>query len=393
MRFDRMELAGSLGDLGTLLPIAVAMILVNGLDPTGLFLVVGLLYVLAGLYFGVPVAVQPMKVVGAYAVATAAGAGQVGASGLLLGAVLLVLGVTGLVDRAARYVPRAVVRGVQLSTGLLLLAKGVGFMAGTSGFQQARGAAEPFLTVHGVGPVPIHWLLGAAAALAALFFLNSRRFPAAILVVGGGLVLGLALGGWPQGLSPGLHLPRFFPGGWFTGADLTYALFAFVLPQLPMTMGNAVIANRDLSHEYFGEQGRRVTDRSLCVSMGLANLAAAVVGGMPVCHGAGGLAAHYRFGARTGGSNLIIGAAFILLALVLGPGVLGVVQLLPLSVLGVLLVFAAAQLGLTIIDLTDRPGLFVAVVMAGVALASNLAWGFGVGLVLAWLFRTGRASV
>ena len=66
-----MELAGSLGDLGTLLPIAIAMVLFNGLNPLGLFLSIGIFYIASGMYFGVTVPVQPMKVIGAYAIATA----------------------------------------------------------------------------------------------------------------------------------------------------------------------------------------------------------------------------------------------------------------------------------------------------------------------------------
>lgn len=393
--FNRMEWAGSVGDLGTLLPLAFAMIMINGLSPIGLFLTVGLMYILGGFYYRVPIAVQPMKVVSAYAIAQALSPGVVTASGMLLGGFLLFLGVTGLVDVVSRIVPKGVVRGVQMATGVLLLSKGAELVVGTSGFQAMRGGVEPFLSVQSLGPVPMSVIVGVLFAAIALFLLNSRKFPAGLVVVICGAVFGALFGAWREltGVHPGFYLPEFMPFGMPTGVDFSFALLALVLPQIPMTMGNAVIANRDLSHEYFGGESSRVTDRALCISMGVANGFAALVGGMPVCHGAGGLAAHYRFGARTHGSNLIIGGLFVALALILGPGSVNALHLLPMGVLGVLLFFAGAQLALTIQDVTNRSDLFVIVIMLGITLAANLAWAFGVGICLHHCLRLGKIRV
>jgi SulP family sulfate permease len=166
-----------------------------------------------------------------------------------------------------------------------------------------------------------------------------------------------------------------------------------VLPQIPMTLGNAVIANADLSGQYFGEGSKRVTYGALCISMSLANFLSSLVGGMPLCHGAGGLAAHYRFGARTAGSNLMIGVIFVLLAVFLGVHTLAVVHLIPISILGVLLLFAGSQLAMTITDMKERKDLFVALVMLGITLASNLAIGFGVGIAVAYALKSERLTV
>ena len=114
---------------------------------------------------------------------------------------------------------------------------------------------------------------------------------------------------------------------------------------------------------------------------------------MPLCHGAGGLAAHHRFGARTAGSNLLIGVFFILLVVFFGDRILAVLYLLPMSILGILLIFAGGQLALTVIDLKDRKGLFVAVMILGITLASNLAAGFLAGLVIAYLLKSERLSI
>ena len=143
-QFNRMELAGSLGDLGTLLPIAIAMVLFNGLDPLGLFLSIGIFYILSGAYFGITVPVQPMKVIGAYAIATAMSADQILASTLLMGLFLLVIGVTGAIDLIRKVTPKAVIRGVQLSTGALLMASGVKFILGNSSFQSLRQQGPVF---------------------------------------------------------------------------------------------------------------------------------------------------------------------------------------------------------------------------------------------------------
>jgi SulP family sulfate permease len=178
-----------------------------------------------------------------------------------------------------------------------------------------------------------------------------------------------------------------------TWVDLSFALLVLVLPQIPMTLGNAVIANADLSREYFGEDSKRVTYRTLCISQALANLLSFIVGGMPLCHGAGGLAAQYRFGARTAGANIMIGSIFLFLALFLGKHSLALIYLLPLSVLGVLLIFAGAQLALTIIDLRDKKDFFIVLVMLGMTLVTNLAVGFIVGFTLAYAFKSHKLSI
>jgi SulP family sulfate permease len=394
-KFNRLEFAGSLGDLGTLLPLAIGMIMINGLNPSGLFLAVGIFYILSGLYYGITVPVQPMKVIGAYAIAMGLSASQVAASGALIGLFLLIIGGTGAVTFIGKYTPKAVVRGVQLSTGILLVTQGVKFMVGTSKFQVLREAAEPYLSLQSLGPVPIGIVIGIVGGVLTLLLLDNKRFPAGLLIVLGGLFMGLILGtheGFDR-LRLGLYIPKILPFGVPSSIDFSFALLVLVLPQIPMTLGNAVIANADLSREYFEADSKRVTYRALCMSQGLANLLSFLVGGMPMCHGAGGLAAHYRFGARTAGSNMMIGGIFVILALFLGTHSLAVVYLLPMSVLGVLLIFAGSQLALTIIDLNERKDLFVALVILGITLATNLAVGFLVGIALAYALKSERLAV
>jgi SulP family sulfate permease len=160
-----------------------------------------------------------------------------------------------------------------------------------------------------------------------------------------------------------------------------------------MTLGNAVMANADLSLQYFPQDGHRVTYRALCISMALGNLMSFFVGGMPMCHGAGGLASRYRFGARTAGSNLIIGTVFIVLALFLGQHIMGIIYLLPMSALGILLIFAGAQLCLTLLDMKTRKELFIPILVVGITIASNLAAGFLAGIVVAHALKSEKLTV
>ncbi|HEX5800201.1 MAG TPA: putative sulfate/molybdate transporter, partial [Gaiellaceae bacterium] len=121
LRFDRWELAGAFADLGVLVPIAVALIVQNGLSPTAVLLPAGLLYVTAAALYGLPIPVQPLKAFGAIAIAKGLGVEEIAAGALLMGGIFLVLGATGLVDLAARAFPKPLVRGVQLTVGLLFL--------------------------------------------------------------------------------------------------------------------------------------------------------------------------------------------------------------------------------------------------------------------------------
>lgn len=394
-RFNRMEFSGSLGDLGTLLPLVVGMVMVNGMSVTGIFYTIGIFYILAGIYFGVPVPVQPMKAISAYAIATGATAAQVSGSAGLICILLFFIGITGTIDYIGNLIPKSVIRGIQLATGMLLMMQGIKLITGQSSIQLGAGATEPFLILQDIGGLPIGLLLGMAGSLLTMALLQSKKYPAALtlLCCGVGIGLFLAEPGTLKQLQPGIHVPSPLPFGLPGTADLTVALFVLVLPQLPMTIGNAIIANTNLSRDYFGEESKKVTYKTTTLSMAFANGLAFLLGGIPLCHGAGGLAAHFKFGARTGGSNIIIGTIFLLLALFFGPQALSLMHLLPISILGVLLIFAGLQLGLSILDMFNRKEMLVVLLIPCITLSSNLAWGFGIGLIVAHLLKSDKFSI
>ena len=383
--FNRIELAGSLGDLGTLLPIAIAMIVINGLNVTNVMVAVGLFYIAAGLYFRVPVPVQPMKVIGAYAIAIGLTPTQIIAASLWMGIVVLILGTTSLIHVIGKYTPKSTVRGVQLGVGIILMSKGLNFII----------KPDPNLAIQTIGAINTGIILGIAGMIITLLLLDNRKIPAAVLVVLGGIAVGLFIGNpvkWEE-MKIGFHLPRFFPYGLPSWSDIIWVLPVLVLPQIPMTIGNAILSNTDVMHEYFGEKAHRASYRSIANSQGIANIFSFALGGIPMCHGAGGMAAMYRFGARTAAANVMIGAIFVALAILLGQNALPILNLLPLSVLGVLLVFAGAQLALMVNDLTERKDLFVALIMLGITLTVNLAVSFLCGIVIAYALKSDRVRV
>ncbi|MFQ5814243.1 MAG: molybdate transporter family protein [Anaerolineae bacterium] len=378
LRFTLTELGGALGDVGTLVPLAVTLIVINKMNPAAVFLIVGLLYVGAGLYYGVPTPVQPLKAVSAIAISLGLAPGVISASGLLMGALLMFLSLTGLMDRIAKLFSKPVIRGIQLSVGLLLIKSGVGLIL------------KPQLVINGPNAmldivharVPLSLLAAVGAMVVLAYFLTSRRFPASLAVLAYGVGVSLFFD-LPIGLGniefsvalPQIYLP--------TARELSTAFILLVIPQVPLTLGNAVVATSDAARLYFDKRASKVTYKALSISMGLANTAAGLLGGMPVCHGSGGLTAHYRFGARTGGANLMIGAICLTLAVFFSKTILLILSLIPYPILGVLLAFVGIQHSLLIRDIGAKGDFLVVASIAVVSmLTSNLAIGFGLGLVI-----------
>ncbi len=389
-RFDRVEFAGSLGDLGTLIPLSVALVMVNGLSFTSVFLLVGLFYLATGLYFRLPIPVQPLKVVSAIAIAfpDKITLPVMSATGLLFGVFLILLACTGVIDQLARLFTRPIVRGIQLGLGFILIMKGIAFIRRQELFVAGTGETALF---HGF---PVNLLVGVSAVVLVLFLLSNRRFPAALVVVAAGIFIGIPFGSfngmdWRLGPTP---IEFFKPGI----DDFFKALFLLVIPQIPLTIGNAIIGTTDTARNLFGngKETERVSNRSFCLSMGMANIAAGLLGAMPMCHGAGGLAAHYRFGARTGGSNIMIGLLFIVIATVFGRTGVALLSSIPNAVLGTLLLFAGLELALLVRDVKERRDLFIAFLIAGIGLATtNMSIAFASGIVVSWLLKWGKIEI
>lgn len=372
-RLDRHEIAGSLGDLGTFLPLLVGMAAQNGLNFASALFFAGLFNIITGLAFSIPMAVQPMKAIAAVALTEGLTLPQILAAGATVSLFVLVLGVTGLIDRLNRLVPRSVVRGLQLALGLSLLMKGMQMVAGT-----------------GRWLAPDSYATGLAAALVVLMLFFSRRVPAALVLFVAGLVLAVSTHpGIAGSLEFGITLPAWTPPAW---EDFRSAFARAAVPQIPLTTLNSVIAVCALSGDLFPD--RAAAPRKVAASVGAMNLVGCWFGAMPMCHGAGGLAGQYRFGARTNGSILFLGGVKLLLAVLLGTPLMLLCQAFPASVLGVLLAFAGMELALVCRDQSGRTDSFSMLLTAAACLGlNNVALGFLLGLAMAWCLRLGLFRV
>ena len=301
-RFDRQELAGSLGDLGTLIPLTVAMILINGLSATTVFLMVGVFYIGTGLYFKLPIPVQPLKVVAAISIASPLLITEsvLMATGIIMGIILLLLAFSGIMDWLARIFTKPMIRGIQLGLGFILLTKGINFIIKSELFISTSD------TYQITNWLSANTLIGILAVLIVILFISNTKFPAALIIVTTGILIGIGFGSLRETEIVFGPVPVSTPS--LDYQDFLNAFILLVIPQIPLTIGNAILGTADACQTFFGEDknAKKVTAKSLSLSMGMINILIGFFGGIPLCHGAGGLAAHYRFGARTGGSNLMI---------------------------------------------------------------------------------------
>jgi MFS superfamily sulfate permease-like transporter len=321
------------------------------MDATSVLLPFGVALLVVGFVFRTPFPVQPMKAIGATALTQAAVSGGVTseavvAAGLVTGLIWLALALSGLAARLARLVPRAALLGVVMGLGFAFMLEGVRMMAG-------------------------QWLLS-AVLLAATLLMLSRRWPAMLVLLAAGAAIAL-LGDPSLAARLGdqqavLHWPAFAWLG-LSAADLWTGALLLALPQLPLTFGNALVAITAENNRLFPD--RPIDERRVALSTGLMNLLASAGGGVPMCHGAGGMAGHVRFGARTGGAAIMLGAALVVLALFFGEAVGLLFELVPAPVLGVVLFMAGVELALGSRDpeaeKTDR---FVVLATAGIAIWS-----------------------
>ena len=369
-RFDRMEWAGAFGDLGTLIPFVVAYLTMLKLDPFGVLFSFGLAMVVAGLVYRTPFPVQPMKAAGAVATTQAAqtltvSAGAVYAASLVTGVIWLALGLTGTAQRVTRMIGRPVVVGIILGLGLGFMLSGVRMMAD-------------------------NWWIGGIALAGTLLLLANKRVPAMFLLLVFGAACGVARdpGILDQlaGVTAQLRLPTFALAG-VSWNDLVIGMVFLALPQVPLTLGNAIIAITEENNQLFPD--RPVTEQRVAVSTGIMNLGSAALGGIPMCHGAGGMAGHVRFGARTGGAPMILGAVLLVLALFFSSSLVILLRIFPPAVLGVILFLTGAQLALGACDISkDKGERFATVITAALAIW-NVGIAFVAGSIVYLLARRG----
>lgn len=336
---------------------------VAGLAPTGVLFGFGAFMIASGLFYGLPLPVQPMKAVSAVVLTGGLRPGEVAAAGMMLGGVVLALGITGWIGRLARAIPQSVSAGLQLGLGLLMGVLGLKLILQTP------------------------WI--GAAALVLLFTLaRIPRCPAALVVLAAAAIAGWAGGGTlPDEVGPSAGVPHLVVPTW---GEVWRSLEVAVIPQLSLTLTNAVIVTASLARELFPNTGSVASERNLALSSGLANLLLSPFGAMPMCHGAGGLQAQYRFGARTGLAPIVLGVALLILAIGFADHAAALFAIVPIGAVGALLIMAGTDLAVSRRLFDGKPSCWWVIgVTALVTLTVNPA----LGLILGWISEFIRAAI
>lgn len=363
-----MEWAGAFGDLGTLIPFAIAYIALVDIDPGSLLFVIGLSQIVVGLYYKTPFPVQPMKAIGAIATTQAAQtlvitSNTVVAAGLVTGLIWLCLGITGLASKLAKIIARPITLGI-------ILGLGIAFM------------------LDGIERISTNWLIGAIGLFGTLLLLTNKRFPAMIVLLLFGMIFSIiqdpSLLSEFRNIKPDLQVPAF---SWskITLNDIFIGTIFLALPQLPLTLGNAVIAIREENNRLFPD--RSITENQVAVSTGIMNTFSSMFNGIPLCHGAGGMAGHVRFGANTGGATVIIGSILLLLALMFSDSISLVFSFFPISILGIILFLTGAQLALGACDKGFNKYERFTMYTVAAATIWNVGIAFIYGFIVHWLLK------
>lgn len=347
-RFNLEEAAGAIGDYGTLIPIIFGVVAVTDMKLAPILFFFAISYIITGLYYKLPMPVEPMKVIGTVAIAGKLSQMEVAAAGMIAAIIFIIVGVSGTMKYLKELIPNSIIRGIQLGLALTLAKTAVEFIS------------QDFL-------------IGSLAVLLILIFYFAPILDISSLVVFSlGLIWGIynhglppvSLFTWPEFALPALSE---FRSGFLTGT----------LPQIPLTIGNSVLATSLLISDLFDKE---VSDSKIITSVGAISLVSSSLGGFPMCHGAGGLAAQYRFGARSGGSNIISGFIILIVALFFASQEL--VYIIPYGVLGALLFFSALQLSKSSFKSDD---LLLTLLTGIIAFITSISVAFIVMLTLFWL--------
>ncbi|XP_047337274.1 molybdate transporter 2 [Impatiens glandulifera] len=401
------ELGGSVGDLGTYIPLVLALTLVSSLDLGTTLIFTAIYNIVTGILFGIPMPVQPMKSIAAVAISESPHltVSQIAAAGISTASVLLFLGATGLMSVFYRIIPLPVVRGVQLSQGLAFAFSAIKYIRYNQDFATSKSTtSRSWLGLDGliVAVCSLLFLIlstgsgddsesrdpnldqprPSVSVRRRLLILSS--IPSALLVFLFGLILCFIrnpsiLKNLELGPSP-IKVLTITWDDWKTG------FLRAAVPQIPLSILNSVIAVCKLSGDLFPE--KEVSAFTVSVSVGAMNLVGCWFGAMPVCHGAGGLAGQYRFGGRSGASVVFLGMGKMALGLAFGNSFVSILNEFPVGILGVLLLFAGIELAMACRDMGTKEESFVMLVCASVSLTgSSAALGFVCGILLFVLLK------
>jgi hypothetical protein len=355
------ELSASLADLGTFLPLVLGVLIVTQMDPVGVLFGFGIFALVTGGLYRRPIPVQPMKAVAAMGIAGMLSADAMVATTVVMGCVLLVLSLSDVITRIRRFIPNSIMHGLKLSLVVSLIVV-------THSRLEWQWMDVGLLLI---GLIALQWT--PLKSLSALF----------MIVIG--MWLWMPLERVSVGFDP--SLPTLI---WPSLESFLIAMRDATLPQLILTITNALILTAVIAHAYYPEDHPRVTEQRLARSSGWANLLLAPFGAMPMCHGAGGLVAHHAFGGRSGWTMALFGLFCLILGLGFGDGVLQLLAAIPGSVMVMLVLYAAWQIADPKTMMTLKLSCYLVI---GCMVVVSVFWGLFPAIVAGWLaevLRTGR---
>lgn len=360
LQFNRNEFSGAFGDIGTDLPLLLGMIWVTKIDGASVFIVYGCMQLISALIYGIPMAVQPLKAVATIVIAGNITGDLLFAGGFIIGLIMLILTLSGAINVLSKLIPLAVIRGVQVGLGLTLASIAVSkYMLPNSTY--------------------LEYCLLFLAFLLGIIFIGNRKYPPAIFLFALGILFSV-IHDYSSVFSLFEQINVRLPIFQTPDKDLfIQGIILLALPQIPLSLGNSIFASKQLISDYFPE--KKISASKISFTYSLMNLIAPFFGGIPVCHGSGGLVGHYNFGARTGGSVFIYGLFYILIGMFFNAGIHEFFNFIPLQILGVILFFEAISLiSLVRFSVATKKDLFICVLVA--LIATSLPYGFLISMVI-----------
>lgn len=362
IKFNRNEFSGAFGDIGTDFPLIIAMILAVGLHSGSVLIMFGLMQIFTALIYRIPMPVQPLKAMAAIVITQKVSGDVLYGGGLAIGITMFFLTVTRLIDWIAKVVPKCVVRGIQFGLGIKL----------------SLLALKDYVPSDGIAG---YWV-AAISFLLIIFLIGNKKFPPALFVIVLGVIYAFIFNIDGEDLikNVGFNLPQFNVPAW---SDILAGFVLLTLPQIPLSLGNSILATKQISADLFPER-KPLTIRKISFTYSIMNLINPFLSGIPTCHGSGGMVGHYTFGGRTGGSVIIYGMLYLIMGVIFSGGFENMVHLFPLPVLGVILLFEGIALMVLIRDIVRSKTELTIAILVSLA-AGGLPYGFVIGLVVGTL--------
>ncbi|MDF3818380.1 putative sulfate/molybdate transporter [Leptospira sp. 96542] len=359
VQFNRNELSGAFGDIGTDLPLLVALSFTTGLGIQNIFIVFGVLQILTGVYYKIPMPVQPLKAVATIAITQKLAGPVVLAGGFAIGILMFILSVSGLLGQIAKFIPKTVIRGLQFGLGISLCLL----------------ACKEYIPSDGVPGL----ILSVFSFFLVITLIDNKKYPASLLIVMIGVIYFFIFKENQIHFSNN-HNIKFYDLTFLTPEFILKGFLLLTLPQIPLSIGNSILATKQISDDLFPHK-KNLNVKKIGITYSLLNLIAPILSGIPCCHGSGGMVGHYTFGGRTGGSVVIYGIFYILIGILSIFFTNSIVKIFPLPVLGVILLFEGIAMITMIKDTMDLKKDFIISIIVGI-LAVGVQYGFLVGMLV-----------